>query len=63
MNERQMNEFAQARADQERYIKEVAGTSSSSSSPSDQIAGAKSLLDSGTITQAEFDALKARALA
>lgn len=63
MNERQMNEFAQARADQERYIKEVAGTSSGSSSPSDQIASAKSLLDSGTITQAEFDVLKAKALA
>ena len=63
MNERQMNDVAQARAEQERYIKEVAATSSPASSPSDQIASAKSLLDSGTISQAEFDDLKAKALA
>jgi Phospholipase_D-nuclease N-terminal/Short C-terminal domain len=62
MNERQMNEFAQARAEQERYIKDVAGTTTTSS-PADDIASAKSLLDSGTITQSEFDALKAKALA
>jgi high-affinity K+ transport system ATPase subunit B len=43
---------------QDEYIKSVA-----SSSPADQIAQAKQLLDSGTITQAEFDAMKAKALA
>ena len=63
MNERQMNEFAQARAEQDEYIRQVASTSSSGTSPADQIASAKSLLDSGTITQAEFDNLKAKALA
>ena len=33
-----------------------------SSSPSDDIAKAKELLDAGTITQGEFDALKSKAL-
>ena len=53
--------FTQARAEQEKYIRQVASTSSTS--PADQIASAKGLLDSGTITQTEFDALKAKALA
>lgn len=35
---------------------------SASSSPSDDIAQAKALLDAGTITQGEFDALKSKAL-
>lgn len=48
------NEYKTA---QDEYIKSVAGTS-----PADQIAQAKSLLDSGTITQAEFDTLKTHAL-
>jgi len=61
MSERQMAEFTQARAEQEKYIRQVASTSSTS--PTDQIASAKGLLDSGTITQTEFDALKAKALA
>jgi len=40
------------------YIREVAGTS-----PSEEIATASELLKSGTITQDEFDRLKAKALA
>ena len=47
------------RAAQEGYIREVAG----SAGPADQITQAKALLDTGTITQDEFSALKARALA
>ncbi|MFI7061886.1 SHOCT domain-containing protein [Kribbella sp. NPDC050124] len=60
MNERQMSAAAQQQAYQEKYIKQVAG---SSKGPAEQIADAKQLLDSGTITQEEYDALKAKALA
>jgi hypothetical protein len=60
MNERQMAEISQARAEQEKYIRQVA---SPAQAPAEQIASAKGLLDSGTITQSEFDALKAKALA
>jgi hypothetical protein len=60
MSERQQDAAAQMRAQQDKYIQQVAGSSQSSA---DQIASAKALLDSGTITQAEFDTLKAKALA
>jgi hypothetical protein len=60
MTERQAAAVQQAQAAQADYIKQVAG---SGSSPADQIASAKSLLDSGAITQPEYDALKAKALA
>jgi hypothetical protein len=60
MGEREARDLSEARAAQERYIKEVAG---SSPSAADQISSAKSLLDSGTITQSEFETLKAKALA
>jgi hypothetical protein len=60
MNERQMAKVADAQASQAEYIQQVAAKSSS---PAEQITSAKSLLDSGAITQAEFDALKAKALA
>src|SRR4051812_17778109 len=61
MGERQMAALAQQQAQQEKYIKQVA--SSSATSPAEQIASAKGLLDSGAITPTEFDALKAKALA
>jgi hypothetical protein len=60
MGERQMAAIADAQAQQEKYIKSVAAASAS---PAEQITHAKSLLDSGAITQAEFDGLKAKALA
>jgi hypothetical protein len=59
MAERQSEAWGSARARQDEYIKSVAG----SSSPTDQIAQAQQLLTAGTITQAEFDTLKAKALA
>jgi len=59
MAERQAGAVRQAQAETEQHIKAVAG----SSSPTDQIASAKTLLDSGSITPAEFNQLKAMALA
>ena len=59
MAERQAGAIRQAQTETDQYIKSVA----SSSSPADQISSAKALLDSGSITPAEFDQLKAKALA
>ncbi len=58
MTERRVAEAKEAQAAQNSYIREVAGAS-----PSSEIESAKKLLDSGAITQAEYDALKAKALA
>ena len=62
MSERQRDAIARQQAAQEKYIKEVAGTSTTTGA-ADQIASAKALLDSGSISEAEFDTLKAKALA
>ncbi len=60
MAERQLEAAAQQQAAQEKYIQQVASTPVD---PAEQITKAKALLDSGTIDQAEFDSLKAKALA
>ena len=59
MNERRTRDVEAVRAQQEDYIRSV----SASASPADSIARAKRLLDAGTITPAEYDLLKAKALA
>lgn len=60
MGSRELAKAASMQAAQQQYIQQVAGAAKS---PAEQIAHAKELLDSGAITQAEFDALKAKALA
>jgi len=60
MTERAIEQNQAAREQADAYIKSVAGGGASAT---EQIASAKSLLDSGHITQAEFDQLKAKALA
>ncbi len=59
MNQRQAEAAAGAQQATEDYIRSVA----TANDPASQIASAKSLLDSGAISQAEFDQLKAKALA
>ena len=58
MAERQRAFVQRVREQKEEYIREVAG-----STPAEQIAKAKALLTEGTITQDEFQRLKAKALA
>jgi type VI protein secretion system component VasK len=59
MAERQSGEMRRAQVATDQYIQTVAARSS----PAEQIASAKNLLDSGAITQEEFETLKAKALA
>ena len=58
MADRNIAAAQSAQADADAYIRSVA----TAGSPSEEIAKAKALLDSGAISQAEFDALKAKAL-
>lgn len=58
MGQRNLAAQLQARQETEEYIRATAGRS-----PADEIASAKSLLDSGAISTEEFAGLKQRALA
>jgi Phospholipase_D-nuclease N-terminal len=58
MAERSSSQAQAIQAQQEAYVKNLAGTNS----PADQVTQAKKLLDSGAISQPEYDSLKARAL-
>jgi len=60
MARRGMESQAAAMQQSDAYIRSVAG---SGASASEEIERSKKLLDSGAITQAEYDALKAKALA
>lgn len=60
MAARQQKAVEAMQAEQKAYIQQAA---TGAVSPADQIATAKSLLDAGTISQSEFDSLKAKALA
>jgi cbb3-type cytochrome oxidase subunit 3 len=63
MAERAAARQQQAQDQFEGYVRTVASTGDATASPTEQIAQAKQLLDAGTIDQAEFDRLKAKALA
>jgi len=59
MAERHNKDAAQAQAQMDDYVRKTAGAGGAAS----EIEKAKQLLDSGAITQAEFDAIKSKALA
>jgi hypothetical protein len=59
MTQRKMERAQGQQAQMDAYVKSVAGTGGAAS----EIEKAKGLLDSGAITQAEFDAIKSKALA
>ena len=59
MGERSMKQAQAAQAQMDAHVRAAAG----SGGGVEQIAQAKQLLDSGVITQAEFDGIKAKALA
>ena len=59
MAERNVEKMQAMQSQQDAYIKSVAG----SGGAADEIDKAKKLLDSGAITQAEYDSIKAKALA
>jgi hypothetical protein len=60
MTQRSLDQAKAQRAQFDDYVRETAG---SGGGAAEEIAKAKQLLDSGAITQAEFDAMKQKALA
>jgi hypothetical protein len=62
MTQRTLEQQQRLQAQQADYVRSVVATSGGGSS-ADQIASAKKLLDEGTITQTEFEQMKAHALA
>ena len=58
MADRRMNEMQASQAQFDEYVRKAAGTGGAAS----EIEKAKQLLDNGTISQAEFDAIKAQVL-
>ena len=63
MTKRSLEAQQQMQEQQAAYVRSVAGTNGGGGSSADQIAAGKVLLDDGTITQSEFDQMKAKALA
>ncbi len=61
MAERQQKDVQAQQAQFDSYVRQAAGTGGGG--PASEIAKAKELLDSGAITQSEFDTLKAKAVA
>jgi Short C-terminal domain/Phospholipase_D-nuclease N-terminal len=59
INERNLARAQDARAQMDSYVRETAGTGGAAA----EIEQAKGLLDSGAITQQEFDVIKQKALA
>lgn len=62
MTQRALEEQAERQKQQDAYVKSVVASQASGGGATEQIASAKALLDSGAITPAEFDQLKAKAL-
>jgi hypothetical protein len=63
MTQRSIEQQQQLQAQQADYVRSVVATGGSGGSSAEQIASAKKLLDEGTITEAEFSQMKAKALA
>ena len=63
MSERQTAAAKEARSETDAYIQHVAAAGGGGKSPAEHIADAKALLDNGTINEAEYSQLKAKALA
>jgi ABC-type multidrug transport system fused ATPase/permease subunit len=62
MTKRDQHQLVQMQQAQEQYIRGVTGASGGSGGAAEEIARGHALLTSGAITQAEFDALKSKAL-